>query len=204
MDTPVEITRTLPSPDGMNYVIELFIEAFEPKLIHLDFMSSRMDLIRGVLSEAIRPDYGVYAVREGRVVGFVALEDGKNGQFFEIGLPLMSTHFGLFGGLWRSAVHLLSHGYMRHPDTVTRIDCIAVGSGARGGGIGSRLLEAAHDHARSLGRQAVDLEVIDTNPGARALYERLGYTVQWTRRYGFITRPAGFESVFKMRKMLGG
>ncbi len=202
MDTHVEITHVLPSSDALTDVIDLFIEAFEPKLIHLDFLSSRMELIRRVLSESIHPDYGFYAVSKGRVVGFLALEDGKNGGFFEIGLRQMSTHFGFFGGLWRYVVQQLSHGYMRHPDTVIRIECIAVWADVRGSGIGSRLLEAAHDHARSLGRQAVDLEVIDTNPGARALYERMGYTVQWTKRYGSLTRAAGFESMHKMEKKL--
>jgi hypothetical protein len=38
-------------------------------------------------------------------------------------------------------------------------------------------MRAVHDEARSLGVERVWLEVIDTNAGARALYEKLGYEV---------------------------
>lgn len=47
---------------------------------------------------------------------------------------------------------------------------MAVDAAARSRGIGTRLLDASCDHARDLGETSVRLDVIDTNPLARALY----------------------------------
>ena len=46
---------------------------------------------------------------------------------------------------------------------------------ARRSGIGETLMLAVHEEARSRGVERVWLEVIDTNVGARTLYEKLGY-----------------------------
>jgi GNAT superfamily N-acetyltransferase len=54
---------------------------------------------------------------------------------------------------------------------------VGVVASARRSGVGETLMRAVHDEARSLGVERVWLEVIDTNVGARALYEKLGYEV---------------------------
>ncbi len=54
---------------------------------------------------------------------------------------------------------------------------IAVDSGFRGLGIGKMLMENARETAARQGMQAMALEVDASNPGAKALYERLGYCV---------------------------
>ena len=46
---------------------------------------------------------------------------------------------------------------------------------ARGRGLGTRLVEAVCDHARSHGAKALRLAVALTNPGADRLYKRLGF-----------------------------
>jgi GNAT superfamily N-acetyltransferase len=46
---------------------------------------------------------------------------------------------------------------------------------ARRAGVGEALMRAVHEEARSRGIERVWLEVIDTNVGARMLYEKLGY-----------------------------
>lgn len=53
---------------------------------------------------------------------------------------------------------------------------ICLMSGCRGGGIGRALIEASQREARALGR-GMALQVMVTNPRARALYERLGFDV---------------------------
>jgi ribosomal protein S18 acetylase RimI-like enzyme len=45
----------------------------------------------------------------------------------------------------------------------------------RGNGVGSALLKAAEDYARSLGCCRLTLEVLDSNSGAQALYRRVGF-----------------------------
>jgi GNAT superfamily N-acetyltransferase len=52
---------------------------------------------------------------------------------------------------------------------------VGVVTSARRSGVGETLMRALHDEARSRGVERVWLEVIDTNVGARRLYEKLGY-----------------------------
>ena len=67
----------------------------------------------------------------------------------------------------------------------------------RNRGIGTALLEAVHQRAGELDKTEVILEVVDTNPRAKELYERFGYkTVLTTHRWSF--RLAGFSSAHLM------
>ena len=52
---------------------------------------------------------------------------------------------------------------------------VGVITSARRTGVGEALMRAAHEEARARGVERVWLEVIDSNGGARALYEKLGY-----------------------------
>ena len=45
----------------------------------------------------------------------------------------------------------------------------------RGGGVGRRLMEAAHGFAREQGGASIELDTAHTNTTAQALYESLGY-----------------------------
>ncbi|MBX2995220.1 MAG: GNAT family N-acetyltransferase [Bdellovibrionaceae bacterium] len=49
-------------------------------------------------------------------------------------------------------------------------------TGYRGRGLGSRLLEAALDHAKRCGLEKVELSVYSDNVAALALYEKFGFT----------------------------
>lgn len=45
----------------------------------------------------------------------------------------------------------------------------------RGGGVGRRLMEAAHAFGRAQGAASIELDTAHTNTAAQALYESLGY-----------------------------
>ena len=77
------------------------------------------------------------------------------------------------------------------------LDGLGVQAELRSLGIGTALLEAVHQRAGELDKTEVILEVVDTNPRAKALYERFGYkTVLTTHRWSF--RLAGFSSAHLM------
>jgi GNAT superfamily N-acetyltransferase len=54
---------------------------------------------------------------------------------------------------------------------------VGVVAPARRAGVGEALMRAVHEEARSREVERVWLEVIDSNAGARSLYEKLGYEV---------------------------
>jgi ribosomal protein S18 acetylase RimI-like enzyme len=80
------------------------------------------------------------------------------------------------------------------------VDGIAVAASARGLGIGTRLLNEVTDVARANGKRFVRLDVIDTNPRAQALYERLGYKVTGTQSFGWKQRWVGFGAIISMER----
>jgi ribosomal protein S18 acetylase RimI-like enzyme len=56
------------------------------------------------------------------------------------------------------------------------VNAVAAYPDARGLGVGSKLMQWAEQRASALGLEGLSLIVSDANPGARRLYERLGYT----------------------------
>lgn len=78
------------------------------------------------------------------------------------------------------------------------MDGIFVTPEARGHGVGTALLAAIKDKARALGCTHVRLDVIDTNPRARALYERQGFVGEGTEHLGLLRVVFGFSSALRM------
>ena len=94
-------------------------------------------------------------------------------------------------------------GHGHHLDAVGNAVGIAVGETARGAGVGSALLAEILAIARRAGKRAVRLDVVDTNPRAKALYLRCGFVEEGRRRLDFLRPIFGFASVTTMRHHLG-
>ena len=73
-----------------------------------------------------------------------------------------------------------------------RIDSLAVAPNERGSGVGRLLLHEVFALARERGFTSVILEVVDSNPRARNLYELLGFRSTAVYRYPWLTRGQGF------------
>jgi ribosomal protein S18 acetylase RimI-like enzyme len=54
----------------------------------------------------------------------------------------------------------------------------------RGKGLGTQFLEKALEHAKMNGIEKVELDVFETNAGAIALYQKMGFTVEGKRVKG--------------------
>lgn len=97
--------------------------------------------------------------------------------------------YGMFGALWRAP--LLSMVERAVESDILLMDGIAVAPTARGMGLGTTLLDGITAEAARRGCAKVRLDVIDTNPRARALYERRGF------------KAIGTEDVFPFRWLFG-
>ena len=82
------------------------------------------------------------------------------------------------------------------------MDGIFVAESARGRGIGGTLLKAIGEEARQRSLTRVRLDVIDTNPRAKALYERSGFKAVGEEKTGFLELLFGFSSATRMEKQV--
>lgn len=204
---PVEhvltITQTIPVPQGLIEAATVYYDAFAPKLDHLElFASSREQSIR-LLSRSMRPDLGFFALLDGQVVGVAGMQRGDGPRFYRIAWSTWTDEFGRLGGWRRFLWHRFGQQFARPQRDEIRVDGIAVAADARGRGIGTQLMAAVVGYARDHGFRAIVLEVVDTNPDAQRLYERLGFAVTKVEQYGRWAVPAGFGGATYMRKALG-
>jgi ribosomal protein S18 acetylase RimI-like enzyme len=143
-----------------------------------------------LLNRMIRSDHAIVAVANDRLVGLVGFKTPR-GAFANGSFADLWSVYGL-GALWRAA---LLQMLVREVDNERfLLDGLCVAAEARGQGVGTALLEAVAIEAQARGYRAVRLDVVDTNPRARALYEREGFRVVKESRMGFLRHVFGFES----------
>ncbi len=144
-----------------------------------------------LLVDVLNPNAAIVArAKDGQLLGVAGYKTEQD-AFAAIGFAMMRRHFGVFGGLWRSAVFSL---LARRPVAGTLlIDGIFVAERARGQGVGSLLLTGIKHKACEHGCQHVRLDVIDTNPKAQKLYEREGFRAVAVQHLGPLRHLFGFR-----------
>lgn len=150
------------------------------------------------LALSLVPDRAFVALRDDEVVGIAGFKLSNKG-LFEPSVGQFMREYRVSAPLRILGLALLER--QEYPDCLL-MDGIAVREGERGKGIGTRLLSAIQDHARLLRKTSVRLDVIDTNPGARRLYERLGFRAEKTASIGLFRSLFPFRSSTTMRKVL--
>ena len=154
-----------------------------------------------VLTQHINLKNCYTAFSNDRLVGILGLQT-RVGSFWNPTWKSFVTEYGLIGGLFRYCG--LSFLHHETGSDEWYIDGIAVAAEMRGLGIGTKLLGHLEHGARINGIHKITLEVINTNPQAEALYQRLGFreitrTNLWpfNRIYGF-----SFEYAIQMAKFI--
>jgi ribosomal protein S18 acetylase RimI-like enzyme len=177
---------------------QIYYEAFKRKLLPL---VGRPEETRQVLTAGLKLHMAIGALVNGKLLGLAGLHS-REGLFSRVELRDGFKHLGFFRGFYAWAVlNLFGAGANCPPDHL-RIAALAVDASERGKGLGSRLLEAVFDKARKEGFHAVRLEVVDTNTGARQLYERSGFSVVETHSYPIQESWLGFSRDHVMIKWL--
>ncbi len=192
----IEIAEGL-APELRRAGVDLYDQAFAAKL---SVMIPDQGVRQSILMEAAdasrcltaRSAHGLLAI-----CGFHHAGRSFTGQ---LGAGLLFRRLGILGGLRACIVGLMM---IRKPEPGELLmDGIAVAPAARGQGIGGRLIAALTDFARKEGYERIRLDVIDTNPRARALYERCGFVETAKRETGAVTRSMGFSAVTTMHLKL--
>jgi ribosomal protein S18 acetylase RimI-like enzyme len=126
---------------------------------------------------------------EGELVGIAILYDGA--ELFNLNLPVE-----------QAAAKKMGNANYKIPiepeESEFYLDAVGVHPRCRGRGYGSALIEAGCHHARKLGHTRFALLVDVDNPGAKRLYDRLGFHVDGTKWI------AGKEYYHMVRELNGG
>jgi ribosomal protein S18 acetylase RimI-like enzyme len=147
------------------------------------------------LARALDDERIVCAVRDGEVLGVLGFHHAGRSAF-----GLRHRDLAAIYPRWSAGARLLLLAPLdrRARPGELLLDGVCVAAAARGLGIGTALLGAAAEVARSVGAAAVRLSVVDTNPRARALYERLGFRPTRTVHLGALSGWYGFASATEM------
>lgn len=176
----------------------IYYEAFRRKLQPLVGTPAKAIPL---LTATLNLDMTMGALVDGALLGVAGLHS-QDGIYSHVVLRESIAALGPARGLYAwVALNLFSIG-AGCPAGELRVAALAVDAAARGQGVGSRLLEAVFDKAQREDYRAVRLEVVDTNTGARRLYERLGFALVKTHRYPFIRHWLGFSGDYVMVKEL--
>lgn len=150
-----------------------------------------------VVTASLRPDRTLIARYGNHLVGMCGFRrDGAGAvpvtwRSLRAGLPWLPAA--------RAALMLspLSRGDV---DDTLVLDGICVDDVRRGRGVGTALLEATSELARTAGLRSVRLSVVDTNPRAEALYRRRGFEPVATGRFGPLSSVYGFDRYVTMER----
>lgn len=174
----------------------IYVDAFQRKLRPI--MGTPQVMV-AMLREHCSTANAIVAMHNDKLVGLTGVH--HNGTTF-VHLPrrAFQQRFGWLRGLCKYGLLALLERPMQPGELL--MDGIAVDPSCRGQGIGTRLLNGVFDFARLHCYQTVRLDVIDTNPGARKLYERMGFTAIKTASVAWLRPVMGFSAVTTMVKSL--
>ncbi|WP_200837692.1 GNAT family N-acetyltransferase [Ruania rhizosphaerae] len=172
----------------------LYWEAFGPKL-RIAFSSEHVGA--GEVTSALQSERVLVARSEHSVLGMCGFYDSAAGAV-DLTWSVLRRRLGVLGASW-ALLALAPLSRSPSPGTLV-LDGICVAATSRGRGVGTALLAAAEDHARSSGATRVQLSVISTNPRARSLYLRRGYQVVGEDTLGPLRHLYGFASYATMHK----
>ena len=139
-----------------------------------------------LLEASFNAELGLTALMQGQLVGFIGLKY-ENRPFFQFERSHCIRELGLIRGLL--AFLLLNNISLVKPlSNEVYIAVLVVDASMRGKGIGSLLMQAAFEIAQQNQCTAVVLDVANTNPDARRLYERLGFKLVRTIEFRYLPR----------------
>lgn len=153
-----------------------------------------------ILEAGLRPEKSIAALEGERLLGIAGFHDDSGSLTSGITFGSIRARIGCIRSLRATAVFALLERKPEHGELL--MDGIVVDQEARGRGVGTGLFGELEALARERGFARIRLDVVDTNPAARRLYERLGFEAVRTERIPFLQPLMGFAAATRMLKRL--
>ncbi|MEM7281232.1 MAG: GNAT family N-acetyltransferase [Pseudomonadota bacterium] len=182
----ISIVQTLPE----NYRMEaasLYDDAFGPKLA---VAIANPDTRRSLIAESLNLRFAFAAIANDNLVGIAGYRTEEGSLTEGLSFDALKRSLGLIKGT-RAALLLSFYERGLKPKELL-MDGIAVHCSMRGKGVGTQLLQALCNYAKGHHYHQIRLDVIDTNPRARQLYERNGFEATHTENFGYLRWFFGF------------
>ncbi len=180
-------------------VAKLYALAFKRKFENL---LGDVETVSELLSSGLNPNYCLACYKEDELVGISGFHVAHD-ALLNISISDFIKQFGFFKGLFKALISAVVFYRKPTPKNELLMDGIAVRDGFRGQGIGTLLFDELFVWAKENGYNSIHLDVIDENPKAKALYERLGFKeTDYEKVPGFIERLIGVSGFTHMRKEL--
>lgn len=184
---------------------KIFYEGFSAKL---GFITKKTDLQLSIsrdfkLFNIESAEQEFVGIIDGTVLGFLSLRfSGQAKEFNSQSLNMreLLPKYGVFAVIRAWIFDLI---FQHHPEEgELYIDTVGVLAEARGKGVGSSLLRFCEIYAKEHHCKKLTLMVIYENPKAKALYERLGYTVVSSHSLWLLKRSTGVSGAYFMEKKI--
>lgn len=174
---------------------QLYAEAFKRKF---EKLIGDEELVTNLLEKALDPNYCLTCYHNDQLVGLSGFHVGKT-ALVNLKFSDFIRQFGIFKGIVASIIF-----YRKSPpNDELLMDGIAVHKDYRGQGIGSMLFDELFVWATINKYKAIHLDVIDENPKAKALYERLNFKqIYYEKMPNYIKNLIGVSGITHMRKAL--
>ncbi|WP_042891941.1 GNAT family N-acetyltransferase, partial [Anaplasma marginale] len=149
---------------------KIYTEAFYEKAKGL--VGSQQNM-RSLLEKSFNPELAIVALAGDRLVGVAGMTYNDR-RFLKFSWSVFKEEFGLVLGLRKYLIYKMI-ALRPYDRGQLLLECLAVGSNIRGMGVGSLLIEEVCNYAKQHSLTSVRLEVVDTNPKAKKLYDRMGF-----------------------------
>jgi ribosomal protein S18 acetylase RimI-like enzyme len=165
----------------------LYDEAFGQKFS----VAVRSDQKRlSLLEDCFVREYAIVAITDNKLVGIAGFHTPSGSLTGRITYRYLVSRLGFLKGNWAALIFSL---YERKPVSGELLmDGIAVHRDYRGKRIGSNLLDELSRYARENKYDQIRLDVIETNPRARKLYERKDFKAIKTEKFPYLRWLLGF------------
>lgn len=188
-------------PEHHEEAARLYALAFERKFRKI---LGTPEVVVQLMKHDLNPDFAISATNDANeLVGISGFQIG-NQSLTSIKFKSFTNQYGFLKGTFKYL--LLGVLFSRSPDKPNQLlmDGIAVKEGQRGKGIGKLLFEELQRFAEQGGFTTLKLDVIDENPDAKRLYEKIGFVAtKYQSLPTFIQDLIGVSGVTTMEKELG-